>query len=67
TDDKVLVQMGTTNPGRTNEEKQQWTEGLKSVIKELRERNTKDPDVVAQKIAEYRRNFLKDPTKILNL
>ncbi|TKA58743.1 hypothetical protein B0A49_11590 [Cryomyces minteri] len=66
-DDKVLVQMGTTNPGRTNEEKQQWTDGLKSVIKELRECNTKDPDVVAQKIAEYRRNFLKDPTKILNL
>ncbi|KAK5295313.1 hypothetical protein LTR16_001161 [Cryomyces antarcticus] len=61
------LSMGTTNPGRTNEEKQQWTEGLKSVIKELRERNTKDPDVVAQKIAEYRRNFLKDPTKILNL
>lgn len=66
-DDKILVQLGTANPGRTDEEKRQWTEGLKLVLKELRQKDTRDPDVVATEIAKYRRQFLKDPSRVLNL
>ena len=63
----ILVRLGTSNPGRTKEEEQQWNEGLKLVLKNLRQKNTKDLDVVAKEIASYRRRFLKDPSKILNL
>ncbi|OCK79457.1 hypothetical protein K432DRAFT_299828, partial [Lepidopterella palustris CBS 459.81] len=65
--DMILVQLGTANPGRTEEEKQQWTEGLKLVLRQLRQKDTKDPDVVATEIANFRRQFLKDPTRVLNL
>lgn len=61
------MQLGTANPGRTDEEKRQWTEGLKLVLKELRQKDTRDPDVVATEIAKYRRQFLKDPSRVLNL
>jgi hypothetical protein len=37
------------------------------VLKDLREKNTKDPDVVAAAIAEYRRKFLQDPSRVLNI
>lgn len=63
----ILVQLGTTNPGRTDEERSQWAEGLKGILKELRQKNVKDPNVVAIEIANYRRRFLKDPTKVLNI
>ena len=63
----ILVQLGTTNPGRTEMERHQWTEGLRAVLKELRLKGVKDPDVVATEIASYRRRFLKDDSKILNL
>jgi hypothetical protein len=61
------VQLGTANPGRTDEEKRQWAEGLRLVLKELRQKDTRDPDVVATEIAKYRRQFLKDPSRVLNL
>ncbi|KAK5006974.1 hypothetical protein LTR28_005826 [Elasticomyces elasticus] len=66
-DDKMLVQMGSSNPGRDSEEKQKWTTGLKEVVKQLRAQNLKDPEIVAQRIVEYRRNFLQDPSRVLNL
>jgi hypothetical protein len=66
-DDMILVQLGTSNPGQTEEEKQEWNAGLRTVLKDLREKNTKDPDVVAAAIAEYRRKFLQDPSRVLNI
>lgn len=65
--DKLLVQLGTANPGKTNEEKQQWNDGLRLVLKDLRQQDTKDPDIVAMEIAKYRRRFLQDNTRVLNL
>lgn len=65
--DMVLVQLGTANPGKTAEEKVHWATGLRDVLKELREKNTKDPDVVAAAIADYRRAFLRDPSRVLNI
>ena len=61
------MQLGTNNPGRTDEEKRQWVEGLRLVLKGLRQKGTRDLDVVAEEIAKYRRQFLKDPSRVLNL
>lgn len=65
--EKLLVQLGTANPGETPQEKQLWNDGLRAVLKELRQRNTKDPNGIAMEIAKYRRQFLKDDTRVVNL
>jgi len=65
--DKLLVQLGTENPGKTDEEKQKWNVGLKELIKNLRNQRVADSDIVAASIAEYRRKFRGDDYAILNL
>ncbi|KAI4678495.1 uncharacterized protein J4E84_008751 [Alternaria hordeiaustralica] len=67
TGDKLLVQLGTANPGKTSEEKQRWNDGLRGVLKELRQKNIKDPNGIAVEIARYRRQFLNDDTRVVNL
>ncbi|KAF1833605.1 hypothetical protein BDW02DRAFT_580226 [Decorospora gaudefroyi] len=67
TGDKLLVQLGTANPGKTSEEKQRWNDGLRGVLKELRQKNIKDPNGIAAEIARYRRQFLNDDTRVVNL
>ena len=59
--------LAITNPGKTPDEKQQWNDGLRSVLKELRQKNIKDPNGIAQEIAKYRRQFLDDDTRVVNL
>jgi hypothetical protein len=63
----LLVQLGTANPGKTPEEKQQWNEGLRGVLNDLRKRRIKDPSGIAAEIARYRREFLSDDTRVVNL
>lgn len=65
--EKLLVQLGTANPGKTSEEKQKWNDGLRGVLKELRTKNIKDPNGIAVEIAKYRRQFLNDDTRVVNL
>lgn len=65
--EKLLVQLGTANPGKTQDERQQWNNGLRSVLQELRQKNIKDPNGIAREIAKYRRQFLKDETRVVNL
>ncbi|KAL6711586.1 hypothetical protein ACN47E_004520 [Coniothyrium glycines] len=67
TGEKLLVQLGTANPGKTPEEKQKWNDGLRGVLKELRTKNIKDPNGIAVEIANYRRQFLNDITRVVNL
>lgn len=61
------MQLGTANPGKTPEERQQWNDGLKLVLQELRRKSIKDPNGIAVEIANYRRQFLKDDTRVVNL
>ncbi|KAK7192003.1 hypothetical protein PSPO01_01575 [Paraphaeosphaeria sporulosa] len=65
--EKLLVQLGTANPGKTPEERQRWNDGLRGVLKDLRQKNTKDPNGIAMEIANYRRQFLQDDTRVVNL
>ncbi|KAF2114238.1 hypothetical protein BDV96DRAFT_600955 [Lophiotrema nucula] len=67
TGEKLLVQLGTANPGKTVQERQQWTLGLRGVLKELRQNSIKDPCAIADEIAKYRRKFLNDDTRVVNL
>lgn len=41
--------------------------GLKQVLKGLREQNVRDAESVAAAIANHRRDFLQDPSKVLNI
>ncbi|KAF2264228.1 hypothetical protein CC78DRAFT_533449 [Lojkania enalia] len=65
--EKILVQLGTANPGKTNEDKQRWNDGLRLVLKDLRQKSIKDPNGIAEEIAKYRRQFLNDDSRVVNL
>lgn len=61
--------MGTKNvPAHSQEELKRWKEGLAGVIRELRAGNVaKDANSIAKRIAEYRRAFIGDSTKVVNV
>jgi hypothetical protein len=63
----ILVQLGTANPGKTDEEKQQFKDGLKSIIRDLRSKKTEDPEIIAGEFSNYRRHFLQDDTRVVNV
>ncbi|QDS69307.1 hypothetical protein FKW77_002873 [Venturia effusa] len=66
-DNMILVQLGSLNPGRTDEDKKRWADGLRTLIGSLRAQGVKETDVVASQIASYRRNFFKDPSRIFDI
>ncbi|KAK7515607.1 hypothetical protein IWZ03DRAFT_360765 [Phyllosticta citriasiana] len=66
-EDKILLQLGIVNPGRTQEDQDLWRAGLRQILKNLREQGVKSGEAVAKAIADYRREFLKDPSRVLNL
>lgn len=63
----ILVQIGSANEGRTDEEKAEYTAGLKQLLQGLREKNVNDFTTVAAEIAAYRSRYLQDPSRILTL
>ncbi|KAI6884159.1 hypothetical protein KC363_g3692 [Hortaea werneckii] len=68
--DTVLLQHLGTNrtPTHNPDEERKWKEGLGTVIKQLRTTNQgKDANAIAAKIAEFRREFIGDDSKVLNL
>lgn len=66
-DNMILVQLGSLNPGRNDEDKKRWADGLRTLIGNLRTQGVKETDVVASQIASYRRNFFKDPSRIFDI
>jgi hypothetical protein len=69
-DDEILRQIGADNPGRTKEEREEYKKGLREVIEDLRSRNLEGQQAVmttAETILEYRRSYLKDPSRVLNI
>ncbi|KAK5170568.1 Zinc finger C3H1 domain-containing protein [Saxophila tyrrhenica] len=68
-DGDLLSTMGTKNvPARTPEQYKQWKDGLAAVIRELRAiKPAPDANAIAKRMAEYRRDFIGDATKVLNL
>ncbi|EME45384.1 hypothetical protein DOTSEDRAFT_127875, partial [Dothistroma septosporum NZE10] len=69
TDNDLLRLIGAERtPAHTQEESQRWKNGLTAVVQKLRSTNVgKDVECIASRIAEYRREFLGDPTQTLLL
>jgi hypothetical protein len=44
-----------------------WHEGLKVFSEQLRAEKVRDPEVIASKLVQFRRAFIGDPSRILNL
>lgn len=68
-DNDLLKFMGTGKlPVNSPEEETEWKAGLTNVVKDLRKRNQQqDVGAIARAIADYRRQFIGDPTKTLVL
>lgn len=63
----MVRQLGQDNPGRDQEERQSFNDGLVRVITKLREDNVNEPHAVASAITSYRKVFVNDPSRVLNL
>ncbi|KXT11463.1 hypothetical protein AC579_3300 [Pseudocercospora musae] len=65
-DNELLRLIGTEHtPARTSADEKRWKDGLATLVKQLRASNVKDVAAIAHRIAEYRRAFPEDPTRIL--
>ena len=62
------MQLGTESPGDSPSEKALWKESLRTMISQLRNQHmqTTTQDI-ASRIIEFRRAFIGDPSRILNL
>lgn len=62
----MLRLIGTEHtPARTSEDEKRWKDGLAALVKQLRANNIKDVATIAHRIAEYRRSFVADPSRVL--
>ncbi|KXT06820.1 hypothetical protein AC578_7256 [Pseudocercospora eumusae] len=65
-DNELLRMIGTERtPARTQADEKRWNDGLATLVKQLRASNVKDVAAIAHRIAEYRRAFTEDPTRVL--
>ena len=65
TDQQILVQLAQ-NPGQTDDERFEFTTGLQGLLRELQQINATGNEAAAELI-KYRRNFLKDPSRVLRI
>ncbi|KAF2454198.1 hypothetical protein BDY21DRAFT_366311 [Lineolata rhizophorae] len=63
----LQAQIGPENPGRTDEERRQYTAGLMQIINALSINDPNILELVGSTIVKYRRDFLKDPSRVLNI
>lgn len=61
--------MGTKDsPAHDPDEQKRWNEGLNALVEHLRTTDyARDARRVAAKLAEFRRDFIADPSKVLDL
>ncbi|KAL6902941.1 hypothetical protein GGI43DRAFT_400768 [Trichoderma evansii] len=65
-DDQILLQLGA-HEEFGEQEKQQYINGLRSLLTDFRNRKVKDFQTISQGIIDYRAQFLGDRSKILPL
>lgn len=62
------MQLGTESPGETAAEKASWKESLRTMIGQLRTQHMQNTtQEIASKIIAFRREFIGDPSRVLNL
>lgn len=59
-DDKILVQMSSASDIKDKAQRDQYLVGLKQVIADLRQKEVKEFENVADALSEYRRQFFAD-------
>lgn len=62
-----MLQLGFVIEGETEEQKQEYRTGLGKLISEMRENGITQFIEILNAIGKYRREFLKDPTVVLDL
>jgi hypothetical protein len=67
TDNKIIIDLGIECPSTDENVKAAWHEGLKVFSEQLRAEKVRDPEVIASKLVQFRRAFIGDPSRILNL
>lgn len=68
TDHEILRQLGTSIPTALNQiQRQEYVKGLSKIVSDLRSRNVGDGTEIASAILTYRRTFLNDPSRVLDL
>jgi len=61
TENDLLGDLGILdNPGRTEEEEQKWSKGLREVITELRKSGVKDAETIAYRAMKLKRDLFGD-------
>ena len=58
TDDQILAQLSSNADIKDKETRDRYTRGLKNLIADLRSRNVKDFENVANELSSYRRKFM---------
>ncbi|KAI8164965.1 Protein red1 [Colletotrichum sp. SAR 10_71] len=64
-DDQILLQLGGTK--LDGDERNQFNDGLRKVLQDMRAKNIRDFPSIARGIVEYHKSFNGDPSKILPL
>src|SRR6266536_5896423 len=67
TDDMILLQLGRVREGTTGQEQQQYIDGMKRIIADMRRDKINDLNSIASQISSYRRQYLQDPSRVLTL
>lgn len=67
TDASIILELGHTNPGRTEDEKAAYSEGLKNLLEQLKNQGVVAAEEIAPAVLSFRREYQSDPTRILNL
>ena len=63
-DDKILVQMSSASDIKDKAQRDQYLVGLKQVIADLRQKEVKEFENVAQALSAYRRQFFAEKEEV---
>lgn len=67
-DNVLLQQMGTKHiPAHSKDDIARWNAGLQEIIKSLKASDVRDAPTIAARIAQYRREFVGDPTRVISM
>ncbi|KAF2673926.1 hypothetical protein BT63DRAFT_410873 [Microthyrium microscopicum] len=64
---KDMELSGTECPTNDPKDQEKWNIGIRAIVEDFQKSGNQDPNVIASKIADYRRVFVGDSTRILNL
>lgn len=65
--EQILSQLGTDNPGNTNEQRAAFDEGLRTLVQKAKEQQNTDLEQVAAAIVAYRSTFVANLSRGWNL